>query len=181
MLINQSLESCQQLSWNPVLTITAFHIKPTANSHSRGAEVKGQSCCASVVVLQLKLNFLRGARSAERNTEELSHSERGFSAHTENWVDSDISTGVRSSFHDWWGRKDEWTEGGLTTGAALAERNTVRRVGSGPWPAAVRAVDPFEVLSCSTELLSLVLFKKDSRRRSLDESGGLELDWGLGG
>lgn len=52
-------------------------------------------------------------------------------------------------------------------------RNIARRVGSGPWPGAMSAADPFEAVCTGTKALNLISFKKDSGGRSVSaESSG---------
>lgn len=46
-------------------------------------------------------------------------------------------------------------------------KNIAQNVGSGPWPAAMRVVDAFEVVCASFMVLNLVSFEKDSSGRSV--------------
>lgn len=53
-------------------------------------------------------------------------------------------------------------------------KNIAQHVGSGPWPAAMRLVDPFEVVYASTKFLNLISLEKIQQWREgrRSERGG---------
>lgn len=59
-------------------------------------------------------------------------------------------------------------------------KNIAQHVGSGPWPGAMRVVDPFEVVYASTEVLNLISlentqqWKESSRSVSWETLGELK-------
>lgn len=80
------------------------------------SEVKGQSYWAFTVFMRLKHNLLRSEDSSEEviwaSVEKITWGtilleKRIFSPHWKLEVDSDVSTRVRSSFHDWWARTEK--------------------------------------------------------------------------